>query len=57
MFFALFAYSFSLRDEPGCVGRWGSALSVLQENRAGENKTDVKEDIQFCVALLILSEK
>lgn len=31
-------------------GRWGgSALSVLQENRDGENKTDVKKDLQFCV--------
>lgn len=48
--FAVFAHSFSAWDEPGDIGGWGSALSVLQENRAEENKTDVEEDLQFHVA-------
>lgn len=45
MFLALFAYSFLLRHELGYKERWGSALNVLKENRARENKTDVKEDL------------
>lgn len=44
MFLALFAYSL-LWCELGCMERWGFALSVLKENTARENRTDVKEDL------------
>lgn len=47
MFLALFACSFSPQDDPGCttLNKGGSAIGVLQENTAVENKADIEEDL------------